>query len=240
MLTLTRPTHRRRVPGGWMRACAPHLHPGDNDLAGRVEVGRNRDFTTSRGFAQSSCTAARSRPISAAIAPCPGGQASCIRRPRSRTARNASPKRQRAGGNQRAVLAQAMTGGQFRRDRAFGFERAQCRDRGRERRRLGVRSQAQVLLGTLEAHPRERETERLVGLFERPAARPETLAKSAPIPTFCDPSGKQKATFIVDSNFRNSRPWADDLRGVPFRHRDRQRAVRAVRRWSRTHQPRFH
>ena len=60
--------------------------------------------------AQPSTTAAASRPRIAAIAPAPTGTASCIAWARKRTSGNASAKLQRAGGDQRGVLAERVAG----------------------------------------------------------------------------------------------------------------------------------
>ena len=90
----------------------PALRAGDDGLLRIVEVRRLDDRRRcSRGAcAQPSMTACASRPRIAAIAPVPTGTASCIAWARKRTSGSASAKLQRAGGDERRVLAERMAG----------------------------------------------------------------------------------------------------------------------------------
>ena len=147
--------HQRRVRGHADRAASPScarrarpdrpardppqrrappitIWPGELKLAGTTDVvagDRRADFAS---------TSASSAPSTAAIAPMPAGTASCIRRPRSRTRRAPSRQRQRAGGDQRGVLAQAMAGQRRRCGTAAAQPGAPHGDASGQQRRLGV------------------------------------------------------------------------------------------------------
>ena len=71
------------------------------------------------------------------------------------------------GRDQGGVLAQAVPGHRGRlHEQALGGQGAVDGDRRGQERRLGVRGQTELLLGTLPAEAREREAQDLVGLLE--------------------------------------------------------------------------
>ena len=88
-------------------ACA-----GDDRLLGRVVVGRRDDLALRRLAAGRLDGLGRPSPTIAAIAPTPAGTASCMKRPRSRTSRTASAKRERAGRDVGRVLAERVARGE--------------------------------------------------------------------------------------------------------------------------------
>ena len=90
-------------------------------------------------------------------------------------------ERERRGGHERAVLAQAVARDPVGPDSAC-HERAQRGDAGGEDGRLRVRRELQLGLGSLEAEPRQREAERCVRLREDLAALGERVSERPPHP----------------------------------------------------------
>ncbi len=104
-----------------------------------------------------------SMPITALIAPSPGGTASCMALPRRCTTMHASSTRSAPRGDQGRVLAERVPGGERgRRERipVSLAERGEERDRGRDDRRLGVGGERELGLRALEAEAREHARER--------------------------------------------------------------------------------
>ena len=93
------------------------LAAGDDGLLRIVEVRRLHDLAgLARGLRCSRrCTASASRPRIAAIAPVPTGTASCIAWARKRTSGKRVGEGQRAGDDERGVLAERMAGDDGRR-----------------------------------------------------------------------------------------------------------------------------
>jgi hypothetical protein len=131
----------------------------------------------------------------AAMAPWPGGTASCMARPRALTARTASAKerfRRPRGPTTRPASARRPAPAQRRAGpaRAGGYA-------DRQNGRLGVFGELEVFRRPLEDQLGEREAEGLVGLGKGLAATGKRSASSRPMPTACEPCpGKRKAIFL--------------------------------------------
>ena len=144
----------------------------DDDLARGVAVGDDEDAVRRRP-PRPARGAARRRGRSARPSPRRGpGPDACIRRPRSRTRRTPSSRRDGAGGDERRVLAHRMAGGEragWRRAAVGGpalAQRREDRDRGGEERRLGVLGQVELVGRAVPGEPADRLAERGVGRGE--------------------------------------------------------------------------
>ena len=114
-----------------------------------------RRLRPSAASAAMALAASRSRPISAAIAPAPTGTASCMARPRVRSRRAASPTVSAAGGGERRILAERMTGDIGDAVLEIDSPRLEHAERGeadRHQGRLGVLGQRQGLGRSLPDH----------------------------------------------------------------------------------------
>ena len=131
----------------------------------------------------------------AAIAPVPGGTASCIDRPAHADEAHGVLQRESAGGDERGVLAERVAGRDLRVDRG-GHLLANGREDGAARRHeggLGVGREGQRLFGALEDQARERPPPshapaRAASARSKTArAAGDASSTSLAMPTLCDP-----------------------------------------------------
>ena len=127
------------------------------------------------------------RPITAAIAPTPGGTAACMRRPRSRTPRPRRAKRARPP-RPAPTTRRGCDRPRRRREPAFVREHPRDRDGGREQCRLRVLGERER---SRPVRPSTAWTARRRGSHRPPrrcVRRSRTRgARSAPMPTRCEP-----------------------------------------------------
>ncbi len=219
------PRPPRAISGEWAatetgRTMARLRAEGLRDLGGGLDRGafaarrrpgpgrsgwRRRRRRGPRPPATSSGRRASSRPMSAAIAPSRPAPDACIRRPRSRTRRTPSARRDRAGRDERRVLAHRVAGGErrLRRPRPAAAQRSRSaseeRDRGREQRRLRVLGQVEPSAGPSQASALRSARRARHRPRRRPRRQPGmTAARTRPIPTDCEPwPGKTKANVDI-------------------------------------------
>ena len=158
---------RSRAPPRWP-AARRRRRPGPGSCGSRRRTCRAR-----RRASTSSGSRASSRPMSAAIAPSRPAPLACIRRPRSRTRRTRVRELQGAGGDEGAVLAHRVAGGEGRVRRVDAAssrpalaQRLEVGDRRGEERRLGVLGAVELLLGAFERETADGLAERGVGMRE--------------------------------------------------------------------------
>ena len=137
--------------------------PGDDDLLRAVDVREIHDLALRRARGRRPRARRRGRPRIAAIAPTPCGTASCMKRPRSRTAATASSNAERSGDDVGRVLAEAVSGRSRRRRSSPGRERAERGDGHRQDRGLRDLGSHELGLGPRKTQVRESDPERVVG-----------------------------------------------------------------------------